>query len=89
MMMKILHAAVFLMLFSNMVIAEATSSVNSPGIETLPYEMDNGVKVFHLTPMVVTRTIYDKNIDKTAPFIKPAYRLKNFTEMPFDVPYKK
>ncbi|KTD32962.1 multicopper oxidase [Legionella nautarum] len=89
MIMKIVHSAVFLMLFSNMIIAKSASSVNSPGIETLPYKMDNGIKVFHLTPMVVTRTIYDKGIDKTTPFVKPENRLKNFKEMPFNIPSKK
>lgn len=68
--------------------ARIDNHVISPGLNTLPFEMQNGIKVFHLTPMVVTQTIYDASIDKTTHFVKKENRLKDYKEMPFNVPLK-
>ena len=69
-------------------LSETITSVQSPGLETLPYTLEKGVKVFHLTPMPVTKTIYDKTIDKTISFVKPENRLKGYEEMPFGIALK-
>ena len=64
------------------------TSIISPGLNTLPYEEKDGVKIFRLVAMPVTQKIYDNSIDKVSRFIKPENRLKGFKEMPFTIPKK-